>query len=291
MSKGKASFQDIEQRKPSQSFYLGDMGKIFDKAGGKADVPHRHDYYTVLFIDHAQGDHIIDYQGYSFEKKEVHFVSPGQVHQVLAKSRPEGWVFTFSRDFLAENNIPESFITNINLFKPFGDAPPLQLDDETFDRLMRIVQEMESCMPLELTYRHRALGALLQLFLIYTSNSTMMDSVQLDEDNAGVCILRDFKKMVEHKFRDWHKVSQYADKVHISAKHLSATVKQITGKSAKEIILDRLVLESKRLLLHTELSMKEIAYQIGFEEPLHFSGFFKKHVGIAPSKFRTDKRK
>ena len=102
-----------------------------------------------------------------------------------------------------------------------------------------------------------------------------------------MCILRDFKHLVDARYHQWHKVNDYAAEVHLSPKYLSQTVKQFTGKSAKEFIQDRLVLEAKRLLLHTDLSVKEVAYKIGFEEPLHFSAFFKKKAGVSPSSFRA----
>lgn len=266
------------------------MGVIFDQVQGKIDVPHRHDYYTVLLVKKAVGNHVLDYKTYPFGEQEVFFVSPGQVHQVAAKERPEGWVFTFSRDFLAENNIPESFISNINLFREFGDAPPLALDNLTFERLVRMIKEMESCLSKQLRYRNRALGALLQMFLIYCNNSNQLDPVQLDEKDGGVCILRDFKSLVETNYPQWHKVNSYADEIHVTSKHLSQTVKNLTGKSAKEVIQDRLLLEAKRLLIHTDLSIKEIGYRIGFEEPLHFSSFFKKKAGSSPSAFREEKQ-
>ncbi|MEO0338424.1 MAG: helix-turn-helix domain-containing protein, partial [Bacteroidota bacterium] len=148
------------------------------------------------------------------------------------------------------------------------------------------VLEMETCLPMGLKYRGRALGALLQLFLIYTNNTINLDSTQLEEENAGVCVVRDFKELVENKFSKWHKVGDYATKVHLTPKYLSQTVKNYTGKTAKEFIQDRLLLEAKRLLLHTDMSVKEVAYEVGFEEPLHFSSFFKKHAGQSPSKFR-----
>ncbi len=277
----------IENRKHNTDFYLGDMGEIYDQAEGKTDVPHRHDYYTVLLIEQAEGTHLVDYKTYSFQPLQVFFVSPGQVHQVAANTKPDGSVFTFSRDFLVANNIPESFITNINLFQAFGDAPPLQLDQLTFERLQAIIKQMRECLPMELTYRSRALGALLQLFLIHCNNSSTINPRQLDEENAGVCILRDFKHLVEQRYSEWHKVNDYAAEVHLSSKYLSQTVKQFTGKSAKEFIQDRLLLEAKRLLLHTDLTAKEIAYRIGFEEPLHFSSFFKKKAGISPTQFRA----
>lgn len=280
----------IERRAPNRDFYLEPMGAIYDRAGGQPDVPHRHDYYTVLLVEAAKGRHLVDFKTYTFRQSEVHFVSPGQVHQVVVSEKPQGWVFTFSKDFLIENNIPESFISNINLFSPFGDSPPLKVDRDTFRRLLRIVGEMESCLPMELTYRSRALGALLQLFLIYCNNSTALDSDQLDEESANVCILRDFKDLVATHYAEWHKVNDYASRIHITPKHLSQTVKELTGKTAKEIIQDRLMLEAKRLLLHTELSIKEIAFRIGFAEPLHFSGFFKKKAGLSPSGYREEKR-
>ncbi len=265
------------------------MGTIFEQANGKVDSPHRHDYYTVVLVEKAEGKHVIDYQTYAFATNQVHFVSPGQVHQVVTPSKPKGWVFTFSKDFLVENNIPESFISNINLFRQFGETPPLEIDDVTFQRLYRIIKEMEECLPLDLHYRHRALGALLQLFLIYCNNSCLLDTTQLDEENSGVCMLRDFKSLVDQHFQEWHKVSSYAPTLHITAKHLSHTVKQLTGKTAKELIQDRLTLEAKRLLYHTDLSIKEVAYRLGFEEPLHFSGFFKKQAGLSPTLFRARK--
>ena len=277
----------VAQRSHRTDFNLLQMGAIYDQFSGKPDVPHRHDYYTVLLIKKASGKHVVDYQTYHFGEMQVHFVSPGQVHLVDTPERPEGWVITFSKEFLVKNNIPDKFISNINLFRQYGENPPLQVDADTFEKLARIMVEMEDIFSRDLYYRTRALGSLLQLFLIHCSNSCNIDTSQLDEDNSGVCILRDFKTSVEKHFMEWHKVSDYASEIPVSSKHLSATVKTLTGKTAKELIQDRLTLEGKRLLLHTGLNVKEIAYKLGFEEPLDFSGFFKKQTGQSPTDFRS----
>jgi len=279
----------LKNRKGKVDFRLQRMESIYDLAGGGTDIVHRHDYYTVLLVERAEGFHLLDYTKFSFEAFEVHFVGPGQVHQVILSGRPKGSVMTFTKGFLVKNDIPESFITNINLFQNFGDSPPLKLDRETFKRLDKLIDEMETCLMLDLNYGSRATGALLQLFLIYCNNSLAFNTTQIDEENAAICILRDFKKLVEENYREWHKVKRYASELHISPKHLSQTLKNISGKVAKDHIQDRLALEAKRLLLHTTLSVKEVAYEIGFEEPLHFSGFFKKRVGLSPSQFRRKK--
>ncbi|MCB9329924.1 MAG: helix-turn-helix domain-containing protein [Lewinellaceae bacterium] len=277
----------LQQRPHHGTFQVQRMEAIFEQMQGKSEVPHRHAYYTVLLIKKATGKHVVDYQTHYFGERQVHFVSPGQVHLVHTPTKPEGWVFTFSKDFLVENSIPESFISNINLFRPFGDSPPLEVDAATFDQLDRLMTEMERIEQAHLHYQNRALGSLLQLFLIYCSNSLSLNTTQLDERDSGVCLLREFKVLIDRHFQEWHKVSDYASEIPISAKHLSFTVKTLTGKTAKELIQDRLTLEAKRLLLHTDLAVKEIGYNIGFEEPLHFSAFFKKQTGLSPSDFRA----
>ena len=276
----------IDRRPAQLDFQLQRMELIYDSSGGRADHAHRHDYYTVLLVEQALGDHLIDYERFPFGEKEVHFVSPGQVHQVVLSRRPLGAVITFASDFLVANNIPESFISNINLFQPFGKTPPLRVDQSNFERLQRLILDMETCLSLGEDYRTRALGALLQLFLIYAHQSTNFDASQTDEEHTGICMLRDFKKLVDKRYQDWHKVKDYAAEIHISPKHLSQTVKNLTGKVAKDHIQDRVLLEAKRRLLHTDLSIKEVAYEVGFEEPLHFSGFCKRLTGHSPSAFR-----
>ena len=281
----------IDHRMATTGFRLQTMQSIFEESQGQSDTIHRHNYYTVLLVEKAFGKHIIDYTEYDLGEKEVHFVSPGQPHQVISPKKPIGRVITFSRDFLIQNNIAESFITNINLFQNFGLAPPLKLDTLIYKKLIEVIADMESCLSDTHTYKDIALGALLQLFLIYCNNSSKLDLTQTDEVNPGICILRDFKNLIENKYTKWHKVKEYATEIHITPKYLNQTVKSITGKVAKAHIQDRLLLEAKRLLLHTNLSIKEIAYEIGFEEPLHFSAFFKKKNGNSPSAFRNQIKK
>ncbi|MBL7775525.1 MAG: AraC family ligand binding domain-containing protein, partial [Saprospiraceae bacterium] len=93
----------LAQRPHRATFMVKRMGVIFDEMQGRApEQPHRHAYYTVLLIEKASGKHVVDYQTYRFGARQVHFVSPGQVHLVHTPERPEGWVITFTREFLAE---------------------------------------------------------------------------------------------------------------------------------------------------------------------------------------------
>jgi len=283
--------EHIDYRKASERFNVQKMEDIFRATNGVKDKPHRHDYYTVLFVEKAEGVHMVDFNPYTFGDSELHFVSPGQVHQVALSNEPRGTVITFSKDFLVLNNIPREFISNLSLFKPFGLAPPMKLDALTKDRLTNVIDDMMSCISKELNYRSRALGALLQLFLIFSNNSVELDKSQTDERDRAVCLIRDFKGLVDSNYNEWHKLGPYANKINVTTKHLSATVKQHTGLTAKEVIQDRIILEAKRMLVYSDFSIKEIAYKLGFKEPLHFSGFFKKAEGVSPTKFREQNAK
>lgn len=102
------------------------MENIYTQAKGKTDVPHRHDYFTVLWSRKpANGRHIIDFREYELGTDSVFFVSPGQVHQVITPEEPQGWVITFSKSFLQHHHVSEEFIERINLFNSFEERPPL----------------------------------------------------------------------------------------------------------------------------------------------------------------------
>ncbi|MBK5284203.1 MAG: helix-turn-helix domain-containing protein [Bacteroidia bacterium] len=92
--------------------------------------------------------------------------------------------------------------------------------------------------------------------------------------------------LVENNFRQKKSVSEYSEMLNISAGHLNDTVQHETGKTASEIIYERIILEAKRLLYHSAKSVKEIAYELLYDDPSHFNRFFKTHTGRTPEQFR-----
>lgn len=273
-------------RESSVQFRISRMEDIWAEQGGEPDAPHRHGYYTVILAEDAEGTHDIDYNRYDLTAKSLFFVSPGQVHQVIATRPGQGYALLFSTEFLLNNGIELCFLNQLHLFNDYGDTPPFHLSEEQFNRLKGYTEEMIALKDSSLIYREQAIGALLKLFLLYVNSwNSEEDATSLTRETGSDLIQR-FRALVETHYSQWHTGSSYAEELGISADHLNRTLKQLVGKTAKEFIQSRLTVEAQRMLTFSDLTTKEICYELGFTEPGNFSAFFKKRTGQSPSEFK-----
>jgi AraC-like DNA-binding protein len=280
------TYQKVDSERENITFSISRMEDIYSKRGGKADEAHRHNYYTVLVINHAKGLHKIDFNVYKLAARQVYFVAPGQVHQVIEKEMSQGFVMTFSTEFLIENSIPLSFIESLNLFQNYGQSPPLLPEKEKFSELEHFSKQIFSLFMGNSHMKNLSIGAYLKLLLITCNNICSINPIESDLDTSGDNLIRSFKNLVDSNFKKEHASSFYARKLHISPDHLNRTIKLKMGKSAKEYIQSRIITEAKRLLYFSDLTNKEIAFELGFNEPANFSAFFKKCVRLSPSDFK-----
>lgn len=280
------SFQDngIE----NQNFILKKAEDVYFNGNGESDSPHRHDYYAIVLIEKGKGVHYVDFQKYELEDSTVYFILPGQMHQLVPSEEPKGWVLAFTDDFLISNSISEKLINDIYLFNDYGQSPPLPLNQSQMQVYKSLIQQMELFSASLTNYTDEALGSLVKLFLIQSNNHCSLikeNNPQLIETTNH--LLRSFKQLLNSNYKSKHMVSDYADMLAVTADYLNKTVKSTTGKSAKEHIQSKLSIEAKRSLIFTNLSGKELAYELGFDESAHFNNFFKKTTGLTPTEFRS----
>ena len=108
--------------------------------------------------------------------------------------------------------------------------------------------------------------------------------------NRGARHLRRFQALIEERFRRWLSVEDYAASVGITATQLNNVCRAHTGKTALQLVHERVLLEARRNLIYTIMTISEIAYALGFSDPAYFSRFFTKKAGVPPSEFRTQRR-
>jgi AraC-like DNA-binding protein len=267
------------------------MEDIYVQRNGAPDEPHRHDYFTVLIINKAKGLHKIDFNTYDLLNKQLFFVAPGQVHQVIETEKPLGFVMTFTNQFLVENFIPLSFIDSLYIFQNYGQSPPLLPNKEQFDTIKNFAKSIFKISNSDIKMKSISIGAYLKLLLIECNNICATNPIESDIDTSGNNLIRAFKNEVENNYKMEHSTTFYANRLHITPDHLNRTFKAKIGKTAKEFIQSRIITEAKRLLYFTNLSNKEIGYELGFNEPANFSAFFKKCTQLSPSDFKKNEIK
>lgn len=280
------TYQNVNNEIDSISFGISKMEEIYTKRNGRVDEPHRHNYYTVLIINKAKGQHKIDFNSYELSNKQIYFVAPGQVHQVIEEEQSFGFAMTFSNQFLIENSIRLSFIESLNLFQNYGQNPPLIPTENQFEAIEGFSNQIFNLFNSQANMKFLSIGAFLKLLLIECNNICAINPIESDIDSSGDNLIRVFKKEVENNYKKEHSTTFYANQLHITPDHLNRTVKSKIGKTAKDYIQARIITEAKRLLYFTDLSNKEIGYELGFDEPANFSAFFKKHTQLSPSNFK-----
>ena len=251
-------------------------------------IPHRKAYYLLVFVKHNPGRHWVDMTPYVRKDNTVYFTVPSQI---LVKEEPTpSWSthLTFTSEFLALQQ--NASLRNLPLIQNPHNGHELLLTDVD----MAFVEDMLDKLYVEYNrpgeWQHPMLSAYLTVLLTYLSR-LYTEQFTGDEPSADKLLLKSYQAKIEESFCERHEVGEYASLLNMSAGHLSEVVKAQSGKPAIKHIHERLVLEARRLLFHTQRSLKEIAFDLGFSEASYFSRFFKRETGVTPADYRTNIRK
>ncbi|HIA05753.1 MAG TPA: AraC family transcriptional regulator [Flavobacteriales bacterium] len=254
------------------------------RTGYDTSVPHRHNYYEIFLFEKGGGTHEIDFNLIAIEDRSIHFVSPGQVHKVNRELDSRGHLILFSRDFFYSNSINQNSLFDIPFLNNNFPEPVINLTGSDYDEILSLILSMKGEYANEQEYQRDVIQSYLNLLII---NCKRLFDKQVGDIGIYNKALQDFKRLLENEFDKNHQVSYYANQVHVSVKQLSAITKKAVGKTALELIHDRIILEAKRLLRYSDHSIKEISFFLNFDDPSHFGKFFKSKQNQTPKEYRT----
>lgn len=278
---------DLMHKGSPALFAFRTMEEIDAALGGIEDKPHRHNYYTVIWPFSATGRHIIDFKEYIIERDKLFFVSPWQVHQVITDRRPTGYVILFTPGFLEKNSIKTDFISNLKLFRNIDETPPLDVSGPMAEKLRVFATNMHEAFNAGDDMSMEIIGAYLKLFLIECNGHCSLNiDTNLQRIEVSKSLVKGFKELVEKNFSKWHQVQDYAVTLSVTPNYLNEVIRSSVGMSAKDYIQHRITLEAKRMVVYTGKSGKEIGFDLGFDDPAHFSKFFRTNTGISLIEFR-----
>lgn len=250
-------------------------------------APHRKDYYMLVLVEEGSSRHWVDMQPYTLKPGTFYFTAPHQVHVKEEPQPMRGIMLGFTETFLAAASNQQ--IRQLPLIQnpDNGHEMPLEPADVTYirDIMLRMAHEYEQ----RPDWHNTMLQAYLHVLLVYLSRLYTGRFTSTDKQ-PGRELLKKFLGLIASNYTSHHEVAAYAGLLNITAGHLGDVIREQSGKSAIEHIHARLLLEARRMLFHTDQSIKEIAFALGFEDASYFNRFFKRGCQQTPLAFRTAAR-
>jgi AraC family transcriptional regulator, transcriptional activator of pobA len=252
---------------------------------------HRHDYHEIMFFEKGGGEHIIDFRAQKINDHSAHFVLPGQVHKLDRSNDSTGYALLFSEDLILKGENKSSILFDLPFYnEKFSGHLVLGKDDyrEIAFHLDKLVKEEEHELPLS-----NSITSAYTTLILYLLNRACYHSEPKNTagTNSKTALLIKFKRLTEQNFSLGHKPSDYASMLNVSTGYLNDIIREAYGKTTGEVIQDRIILESKRLLFYTDLSVNEVAHKLGFSDPAYYTRLFKKHLDTTPKEYRINIRK
>ncbi len=243
--------------------------------------PHRHDYYELFYFLEGGGSHFIDFIEFPIRGNSVHIVGPGQVHQMNRALDSEGYVVLFTLESMDHPKEIESFLFEHSLLASDELSPVYRFKENFKKELSEKVENIYKRCKSNSTLDRLKLVNDLQFLFICCMGKKIQDPTGLNTTYFH------FRKLLKTNFKTMKKVKEYADALNISDRSLNQIVKKQTGKTASEIMYLQIIMEAKRYL-RTGMNIKEVAYSLNFDDPAHFSKFFKSQTGLAPLDFQNN---
>ncbi|PAB60105.1 helix-turn-helix domain-containing protein [Anaeromicrobium sediminis] len=246
----------------------------------------RLNFYSISYITSGKGAHEIDFKVYDFKTGDMIFIAQNQVHRFFPDTEATGYIIMFTEDYLytnSEMNIHD-FLDHFNmpLYNPIIET---DVSEEASNRVLidLIYKEYKAA---HSTVKAQLLKSLFRSFML-----TIRRFKKIDEQRETSGVYKrfvEFKNLVDIHFKEKKTVGEYAKIMLVSQKTINQATRTVVDLSAKQFIIDRILLEIKRYLSQGELTINEISDLMGFDEPSNLTKFFKRYEGVSPKEFRTE---
>lgn len=247
--------------------------------------PHYHEFFQVSLLL-GSGHLMHDFRETEFAGATMFFLSPGQVHTVRPDKGLKGTIVSFTREFFElQHEAPQGFLFELPFFYAADSPPWLSLTPEETIAAKRMFQEIQQEVDEAQSGAAGVLRSLLHVLFIRASRWHAKTQKGQHGTRAAV-LVRGFQQALETHYREWTTIAAYARHLGVSENHLNDVMREETGRAAGEHIRLRRLLDAKRLLLYSDLSVAEVGYQLGFQDPSYFSRFFRRYEAVTPAEFR-----
>ena len=274
------------ENKPLDNLYVNSFASHIIHNQGLINKPHSHNFYLCVVFTKGTGTHEIDFNSYTIEPGMVFFLTPGQTHFWKFETQPEGFIFFHSQEFY-ELKYLDHTLSSFPFYYSNQNPPFLKLHKEKLGDLLIHFKELFTEYQENNVLREAKITNLInyiyiELTRVYTADVTIE---KLGSTNYTQ-ILEQLESLINSHFYTQKLPKFYASQLHITTKHLNRVVQKTINKTTSQLISERILLEAKRLIVHSKDNLAGIANTLEFSDYAYFSKFFKSKMGMTPMEFR-----
>jgi AraC-like DNA-binding protein len=243
------------------------------------------DFIKVIFLKKG-AEIMVDFKDYRLEEDALFFVNGGQWYQMKDECC-HGSMLYYNRDFYCVEIHDKEVACDGILFHNLYEIPVVNLSPEQSVVIEQLFKQIHSELIAEDSSLEEMLRILLKQIIIRSTRIWKnTHEVNTEESREELEFIRKFSQLVEWNFTTKHTVADYADLLNITPKLLNKRITKFSKDTPNDLIKQRIILEAQRLLAHTSLSVKEIGYKLGYEDPSYFIRLFSKQANASPQQFR-----
>lgn len=256
-----------------------------DKHSHEMNYAHRDDYFMFIFVEKGEAKVLIDFEEYSIYENSVYYILPEQVHLLTHHSDDaSAWMLIIDSSL-----VKEEYKEVFERKSPFESQ--IVLKEEIVNELKQIIYIFNR----RLSIDKQPISQLI-LYNMLSAYIGIIAEVHKDYSPTQLnrrieIITSKFKSLLSDNYRTMKRPSEYADALNISPTYLNEVVKNTTGITVSESIRNEIIIRAKRLLFYTTMNIKDIAFELGYEDWAYFSRIFSKSTNMSPTEFRDKYRK
>src|SRR6476620_10978527 len=248
----------------------------------------RNNYYSLIWVKEGIGNLKTGFPEYHFEQNSLFSFAPYQPF-LFSSNFIKGVAIYFHSDFFCIHKHQTEVTCNGVLFNNIYQKPFFLVDEKLEDALDKVIGQIKTEIQRPGLAQYELLISFMKIFLISASRAKAQqqpESIPLSTTRKEPFILQNLKEAIEKDFRSKHTPQDYAILLNISSNALARIAKTHFNKTLTNLITEKIIIEAKRELYLTNKSVKEVAYELGYDDEYYFSRFFKKNVNISPQAYR-----
>ncbi len=256
---------------------------------GFFDHIQRNNYFSLIFLEEGNGRLTADFAEYDIESNSLLAFAPYQPYMIQTDQPLKGTAIYFHPEFFCIHKHHDEIACNGVLYNNVYQPPFVSVDAKSAATFQLLFNQVRTEMQNPALAQYELLVSYLKIFLITASRLKVAQQPQaaaMVKNNKEPFILQKLKDAIEANFKTKHSPSEYAEMLFISPKALAKITKTHFNKTLSSLINERIIIEAKRELYVSNKTVKEIAYELGYEDEYYFSRFFKVNAEVSPQLYR-----